>query len=145
MTSRSVWVLAMALILCACGGDPAAPTPADTGDGITIFADPRFRGLSTIVLADIDDLDDLVGGCSHGTAVTFDFDFDDCISSIRIPAGRKLTAYEDPHYRGASVTFTSDVMMKSRRIAAAVIGLVIALRLVAQLAFAQVPTFHRGL
>ena len=33
-----------ALILCACGGGPAAPSPADTGDGITIFADPQFRG-----------------------------------------------------------------------------------------------------
>ena len=44
MTSRGMWVLAMALILCACGGGPAAPSPADTGDGITIFGDPRFRG-----------------------------------------------------------------------------------------------------
>ena len=65
MTSRGMWVLAMALILCACGGGPAAPSPADTGDGITIFADPRFRGISTILLADVEDLDDLVGGCNE--------------------------------------------------------------------------------
>ena len=107
MTSRGMWVLAMALILCACGGGPAAPSPADTGDGITIFADPRFRGISTILLADVEDLDDLVGGCNNGGPT---YDFDDCISSIRIPAGRKVTVYEDPRYRGNPLTFTSDVM-----------------------------------
>ena len=68
MTIRGMWVLAMALILCACGGGPAAPSPTDTGDGITIFADPRFRGVSTILLADVEDLDDLVTGCyKNGT------------------------------------------------------------------------------
>ena len=110
MTSRGMWVLAMALILCACGGGPAAPSPADTGDGITIFADPRFRGESTILLADVEDLDDLVVGCIKNETFGNYIHFDDCISSIRIPAGRKVTVYEDPRYRGDSVTFTSDVM-----------------------------------
>ena len=109
MRSRGMWILAMALILCACGGGPAAPSPADTGDGITIFEDPRFRGISTILLADVEDLDDLVG-CVKGTTRVLEINFDDCISSIRIPAGRKVTVYEDPRYRGDSVTFTSDVM-----------------------------------
>ena len=109
MRSRGMWILAMALILCACGGGPAAPSPTDTGDGITIFEDPRFRGISTILLADVEDLDDLVG-CVKGTTRVLEINFDDCISSIRIPAGRKVTVYEDPRYRGDSVTFTSDVM-----------------------------------
>ena len=110
MTIRGMWGLAMALILCACGGGPAAPSPTDTGDGITIFADPRFRGVSTILLADVEDLDDLVTGCYKNGTSGPPINFDDCISSIRIPAGRKVTVYEDPRYRGDSVTFTSDVM-----------------------------------
>ena len=65
----------------------------------------RFRGGSSALVTDVEDLDDLVGGCFKPSA----FNFDDCISSIRIPAGRQATVYEDPHDRGDSVTFTSDV------------------------------------
>jgi hypothetical protein len=109
MTSRGIWALAISLILCACGGGPAAPSPADIGDGVTIFADPQFRGLSTILPADVEDLDDLVAGCYKGGTFDFHVNFDDCISSLRIPPGRKVTVYEDPRYRGDSVTFMSDV------------------------------------
>ena len=105
MTSRCMWALGVALLVSACGGSPAAPSSADAGDGITIYADPRFRGQSTDLFTDVEDLDDLVAGCTKD----FHVDFDDCISSIRIPPGRTVTVYEDPRYRGASVTFTSDV------------------------------------
>jgi len=110
MTSRGMWVLAMALILCACGGGPAAPSPADTGDGITIFADPQFRGSLHDPARSRRRPRRSRRGCSKGTTRVLDLNYDDCISSIRIPAGRKVTVYEDPRYRGNSVIFTSDVM-----------------------------------
>ena len=111
MTNRCRWsVLGAALLLGACGGSPTAPSPADAGPGVTIYADPRFRGLSEILFKDIEDLDDLHNGCSKGaTAFGVTVNFDDCISSIRVPPGLTVTVYEDPRYRGASVTFTSDI------------------------------------
>jgi len=104
-----MWIFGAALFLSACGGSPTVPSPADSGDGITIYADPRFRGDSSVLVTDVEDLDDLVAGCSKGGTFNLHMNFDDCISSIRIPPGRQVTVYEDPHYRGASVTFTSDV------------------------------------
>jgi len=80
MKSRHMWIFGAALFLSACGGSPTAPSPADPADGITIYADPRFRGLSSILATDVEDPDDLVGGCFKASA----FNFDDCISSIRV-------------------------------------------------------------
>ena len=109
MNSRHMWTFGVALFLSACGSSPTAPSPADSGDGITIYADPRFRGESHVLLTDVEDLDDLVAGCWKGGTFDLHVNFDDCISSIRIPPDRQVTVYEDPHYRGDSVTFTSDI------------------------------------
>jgi hypothetical protein len=97
-----ILALVMAL-MTACGESPAGPSQVT--EGVVIFADPRFRGPSMSLSADVADLDDLTGGCLNGSNVNFD----DCISSIRIPAGWSVTFYEDPRFRGQSVTITSDV------------------------------------
>jgi hypothetical protein len=62
-----------------------------------------------VLIADVEDLDDLRSGCSKGTGIDVHVNFDDCISSIKIPQGFTVTVYEDPRYRGESVTFTSDI------------------------------------
>jgi len=108
MNGRRVWALAIAIFIGGCGGGPTAPSAADRENGITIYADPRFRGRSELLLKDIEDLDDVENGCDTG-GLLGKLKFDDCISSIRVPPGLRVTVYEDPHYRGASATFTSDV------------------------------------
>jgi hypothetical protein len=78
------------------------------GDGVFIFADPQFRGDSFLMLDGqvFLDLSDMrMTGCRTASS----FNFDNCISSIHIPEGRKVTVYEDPYFMGASVTLTSDV------------------------------------
>ena len=109
MTRRPTWYLATTLLISGCGGSPTAPTAADRENGVTIYADPRFRGHSELLLKDIEDLDDLKNGCDKGSTILVHVNFDDCISSIRVPQGLRVTVYEDPHSRGASVTFTADV------------------------------------
>ena len=108
MTRRPAWYLATTLLISGCGGGPTAPSAADLENGVTIYADPRFRGLSELLLKDVEDLDDLKNGC-YKSGILAPVNFDDCISSIRVPQGLRVTVYEDPHYRGASVTFTADV------------------------------------
>ena len=49
------------------------------------------------------DLDDYPG-CGGSSD-----DWNDCISSIRIPAGWSLTVYEQDNYAGTSTTLTADV------------------------------------
>ena len=109
MTGRGVWTLAVAIFIGGCGASPTAPSAADRENGITIYADPRFRGRSELLLKDVEDLDDLKNGCDKGGTFDAHINFDDCISSIRVPPGLRVTVYEDPRFRGASVTFTSDV------------------------------------
>jgi hypothetical protein len=108
MTRRPSFYLAATLLVSGCGGSPTAPSAADRENGVTIYADPRLRGRSELLLKDIEDLDDLKNGCDKG-GILHPLNFDDCISSIHVPQGFRVTVYEDPRYRGDSVTFTSDV------------------------------------
>jgi len=109
MTSRCTWILGIGLSISACGGSPNAPSTVAPGDGITIYEHPKFRGNSMVLTADVEDLDDLHDGCYKENGLGSHVNFDDCISSIRIPQGFSVTVYEDPRYRGKSVTFTADV------------------------------------
>jgi hypothetical protein len=56
-----------------------------------------------VLPASVADLDSLPG-CGGAGA-----DWNDCISSIRIPAGWSVTVYEQDDYVGTSTTFTADV------------------------------------
>jgi len=109
MTRRPTWYLATTLLISGCGAGPTGPSASDPQDGITIYEHPQFKGISRLLLTDVEDLDDLSGGCNQNSRFDPRLNFDDCISSIRIPPGWRVTVYEDPRYRGDSVTFTSDV------------------------------------
>jgi hypothetical protein len=109
MTRRPAWYLVTTLLIGGCGAGPTDPSATKEQDGVTIYQHPRFKGISQVLRTDVEDLDDLTGGCNDDGRYDFYSDFDDCISSIRIPPGWRVTVYEDPRYRGASATFTSDV------------------------------------
>jgi hypothetical protein len=93
-----VGLLAAACVSCS---DDGPTTPTDMN--IVIYQDTNFRGDSRVVLGNAPDLDDLPG-CGGAGA-----DWDDCISSIRVPSGWEITVWEHDNYSGASMTFTSDV------------------------------------
>jgi hypothetical protein len=106
-TRRRLWPFLMAVLLNSCGGSQSAPS--NLQEGIVIYVDPKFEGPSLNLTTDAEDLDDIRGPCTKGTVSLSGFNFDDCISSIRIVPGWSAIVYEDPKYRGASVTITSDV------------------------------------
>ena len=89
------------LVAGACDDDPAGPT-----EGIFAYEDPEFRGEARVFDGNIDDLRDIRGPCG---AQDPDGDWNDCISSIRVPAGWEVTIFEDDSYEGGSTTLTSDV------------------------------------
>jgi hypothetical protein len=93
----------IAAVSVGCGGDTAPTAPIT--DAVTIYADPDFRGDNRPILAAVPELGELGGPCGTGAGG----DWDDCVSSIRVPAGWEVTVYDDEDYQGRSMTFTADV------------------------------------
>jgi hypothetical protein len=101
MTRKSCAVIVGLLAAFAAGcsdDDPTSPTGT-----VQIFQNTDFRGDSRALVGNLPDLDD-IPGCGGAGA-----DWDDCISSIRIPIGFEVTVFEHDQYTGASMIFTSDV------------------------------------
>ena len=101
-----IFVLA-ALLLPACT-DPLitlGPTPAD--EGITFYLHAGFAGPSQAVNVDVRDLSKVEGPCTGG-AEGEQPTWGDCISSLRVIAGWRVTLYEDEQFEGRSVTVTAD-------------------------------------
>jgi len=94
----AVLLLASASLSC----DDEGPT-TPTGTTVVLYQDTNYRGDSRGLLANASDLDDLPG-CGGAGA-----DWNDCISSIRIPSGWEITVYEQDNYSGASQVFTTDI------------------------------------
>jgi hypothetical protein len=102
--SRAAAVLPLVLLL-ACT-TPTQPI-SDFGNGVTLYPDSLFRGDHVTVDGSVSNLLELRGPCAKS-----DDDpsgFDDCISSIRIPAGWLVTVYRDRDFGGDSATYTADV------------------------------------
>jgi len=92
------------VILLACE-TPTQPT-TDFGAGVTLYPDSLFRGDHVTINGDVKNLVDLNGPCGGGDDSS---GFDDCISSIRIPAGWVATVYRDRDFGGDSATYTAHV------------------------------------
>jgi len=69
---------------------------------VVVYEHAQFRGASATFSRNIDNFSYESGPCAGRN-------FNDCISSLRIPAGLSVTLYEDSNYRGASITFRGDV------------------------------------
>ena len=102
MLSKNLLVTMLSLATVALGCDDDGTT-APTGSTVVIYQDTNYRGDSRVLPVSAADLDDLPGCGSAGA------DWNDCISSIRIPSGWSITVFEQDNYVGTSTTFTADV------------------------------------
>ena len=91
-------------------GSSCAPTaPSTVTDGIMVFADTNYSGVFQQFTTETADLEDHDGGCSHDVSpYSYDFHWGDCISSIKVAPGWIATIYKDDHYKGQSLTITSN-------------------------------------
>ena len=88
-----------------------SPTaPSSITEGVIVFEHPRFGGAFKHFTTDVLDLEEVfAGGCGGFADPLYEIgDWDDCISSIRVANGWRVTLYEDPRYRGDAVTLTAD-------------------------------------
>ena len=102
MLRNSLPAITLSVVTVALGCSDDGPT-APTGSTPVIYQNTNYRGDSRVLPASAVDLDDLPG-CGGAGA-----DWNDCISSIRIPSGWSITVFDQDNYAGQSMTFTADV------------------------------------
>jgi hypothetical protein len=91
--------------LTSCG-----PTHTGPSDGVILYEHPDYKGDSIGVTFDQSELDVWPGPCGGSGYPTYGpGDWDDCVSSVRVPAGWEAVLYEHERYRGETLTVTSDV------------------------------------
>lgn len=85
-------------------------THTGPSEGIIFYEHPNYGGSARTFDGSFNDLDDVTGPCRG----FFDpenqpGDWENCISSIRVPAEWETTLYEHDNYRGDSLIVTSDI------------------------------------
>jgi len=109
MSRRCAFIFLAALLATAsCGSTPSLPAaPSDLESGVVVYENANYRGESALVAQSIPDLQDFDGPCEHDTgtsdAPATTYDWNDCISSIRVAPGTHAIAYRDPRYQGPSI------------------------------------------
>jgi hypothetical protein len=81
-----------------------------------VYVDANYLGESAHIADDIPDLREVRGPCEHYESPTvgvpgsggFRYDWNDCISSIRVAPGWLAIVYRDDGYRDDSLTIAED-------------------------------------
>lgn len=107
---------AILLAQVACGQDDLPGGPSDLIQGVTIYEHANFQGDSAHLTSSVPDLEHFKGPCEHETSsgdslapTSVSYDWNDCVSSIRVAPGWRVQAYRDDDYSGQSLTASSDV------------------------------------
>jgi hypothetical protein len=87
-------------------GAPMQPT-ANYGQGVTLYPDSLYRGDRVTLDGDVSDLSKLRGPCQKSEDESSSYD--DCVSSLHVPAGWTVTIFRDRGFAGGSATYTADV------------------------------------
>jgi len=106
--SGVITAIAFAALAQGCSPDelPMAPTPLTTG--VILYEHANFLGNSAHLTSDLPDLRDFRGPCLHGDDASTR-DWNDCVSSVRVAPGWRVTLYRDPNFHDDAIEITSDV------------------------------------
>ena len=83
---------ATATIAGGCSSPPTQPT-VNYGQGVTLYPDSLFRGDRVTLGGDVSDLSKLGGPCQKSEDESSSYD--DCVSSLHVPAGWMETVFRD--------------------------------------------------
>lgn len=92
--------------------------PSSVTEGVAVFPDANYQGeISAQILDSYSDLSKFAGPCVHTTTTATQsgnlssstFDWEDCISSIKVAPGWRAIVYEDRNFQGRSLELTQDV------------------------------------
>lgn len=107
--------IALAVLIGMAGCESASlPTaPSDLTSGVSIYEDANFLGDSALLTTSYTDLSDFKGPCEHTDTdangnVSYTYDWNDCLSSVRVAQGWRAVIYRDTNYRGQALEITAD-------------------------------------
>lgn len=107
--------LAAVLVACESFSLPSLPAaPSVLTEGVAIYEHANYEGASSLLTTDVANLWAFEGPCRRdspapGTEDVDVFDWNDCISSIRVASGWRATMYVDSNFEGASYEVQSDI------------------------------------
>lgn len=114
----TVLVVSLLGVLAACEDKKLPSAPSELTRGVTIYEHANFTGASALLTSEVRNLTDYTGPCQHdsynpgtgtgGFTVTT-FDWNDCMSSLKIAPGWRATVYRDEDFKGESLEVTSEV------------------------------------
>ena len=107
---RPAMLFAVLCTLTACGSAvPVLPTaPSELATGVVLYQHADFLGASAHVTSDVPDLMRFDGPCGYEDSDgERHYDWNDCVSSLRVAPGWRATVYEHPNYRGESYNITT--------------------------------------
>jgi hypothetical protein len=105
------------LVLLACSACMAdLPTaPDELTSGIVVYQYANYGGESAQITSDISDLSHFRGPCEHTgysdpeEGDSYYYDWEDCISSVRVAPGWRATLFRDSGYDSDSLQITADI------------------------------------
>ena len=103
--------VAAGLLLSGCMKNlPTAPSVAVLPSGVAIYERADFAGDSALLTGDLGDLGDFSGPCPSSDVTGGGRpDWNDCISSLKVAPGWRVTVYRDANFSSDSFDATSDV------------------------------------
>ena len=113
-------IVRLALALCGVapliGCQKSLPmAPSELTAGIVVYEHDDYSGKSAHVVANITNLKDVSGPCldyssSGPPPGTSTYSWDDCISSVRVAPGWRVTFYGDDDYEGMRLEVAGDLL-----------------------------------
>ena len=115
LLSRVLHSASAVVLLLGCT-EKLPTAPSELAAGIAIYEHANYMGASAHVRDDIADMLDIGGGCRKETSsgfpagiVTYYYEWNDCISSVRVAPGWRATVYEHPDFKGEFLEISADV------------------------------------
>jgi hypothetical protein len=106
-------VLLMLVGFCqACEATKLPTAPSELATGIVIYEHANFQGAAAHITSDMSDLRNVDGPCEHESSGEYSttriYNWNDCISSVRVAAGWSATLYRGTGYEDDSLELVAD-------------------------------------
>ena len=110
---RQIVGLALFVGLAGCEMPSLPSAPSDLTSGVSIYEDANFLGDSALLTTSYTNLSEFKGPCEHSDtdangSVSYTYDWNDCVSSLKVAPGWRAVIYRDTNYNGQSLELIAD-------------------------------------
>ena len=117
VTAGILGVAVAVALVAGCSSQELPTAPSELLSGIIVYEHANFQGQSAQLTQDVSSLSDYKGPCQHestscgmyGCTTSSTYNWEDCVSSIKLAPGWHARIYEDGNFQGKFVLVTADV------------------------------------